>query len=168
MPFVCIQYPGKPVLEARGRNGFMKMSGIELWNYTPGNEGPQVSLSPITSKGNRTDACMLPIPMNRVREVAAALVRMADDHARAALALYMPPRPDGFVHEPGCQKVRIGEEHCCTCEDNAERRRQGIKASAIANAVEVLDGLGGLEQHVWRRHREEASRQNPKPEGWKD
>lgn len=55
---------------ARGRNGIIRMSGLEIM---PSQGGTTVMLSPLTSKGKPSDACWLEIPLENIPELIADL-----------------------------------------------------------------------------------------------
>lgn len=81
------------------------------------------------------------------------------------LAHYIPPRPVDEPHEARCQKVRISERHCCTCESNSVRRREGIRLAAVANDFDAMRDSGSMEQCMWHTHRHEIDPEHVQPYG---
>lgn len=78
-------------------------------------------------------------------------IKLKNDVAaqQARFDSYMPKRPADEPHEAKCQVVRMGPQHCCTCESNMTRRREQVVNAARANDRDFRDTLGGMESHAF-------------------
>jgi hypothetical protein len=68
-----ITFDDPPEFEAKGRNGFIKTTGVTLMKMTNG----EIHLGCITSKGVASDTSRLPVPKSAVIPLAHALLAMA-------------------------------------------------------------------------------------------
>lgn len=72
MSHAIIRYTSEPQKHSLGRNGYFRTTGAEI-SCGPG----YVTITPLTSKGE-PGRCEIAIPMQDIRAVAEALIRIAD------------------------------------------------------------------------------------------
>ena len=64
---------------SKGRNGYVKTSGVILEPFSIIENSEYVEVSIITGKGNVSSAIRIKIPMNHAKEVGVALINMSGD-----------------------------------------------------------------------------------------
>lgn len=130
------------VTEARGRNNYMKQTGINF-SFMDYADGPEIKITPINTTG-RSEAAVMHIPLEEVEKTVVAIIETAriDIVEFAKKALVSNGYVDFFVSSDEIRMIATEEQRELTDEELASvmetlsrNRLEGICEEAVRGAI---------------------------------